>query len=192
MNHNVIFTYTEESALTAYQGGFISETGAYIITITEAKLTHSDNGAEFIEFSGESDDGRKVNYLSICCKKNDGTVNPFGQNMVNAIMGCIGIQYVTSVTHNNHLVAPEFHGKKVRLVLQKVLRTKKNGNESYSFDIRMPFVANTEQTLLEKVENKPAQAVKNLLNYLKDKDERKPINTSINTQQQNTEFNPFP
>ena len=30
-----------------------------VITITEAKLTHSDNGAEFIEFSGESEEGKK-------------------------------------------------------------------------------------------------------------------------------------
>lgn len=191
MNHNVIFTYTEESALAAYQGGFINETGAYVITITEAKLTRSEGGAEFIEFSGESEDGKKVNYLSICCKKNDGTVNNFGQNMVNAMMGCIGIQRVTSVVHNNNLVAPEFHGKKVGLVLQKVLRTKKNGDESYSFDIRMPFVANTEQTLLEKVENKPAQAVKNLLRTLKDRDERKLTNTPASTEQVNNEFNPF-
>nr|CBA74383.1 conserved hypothetical phage protein [Arsenophonus nasoniae] len=150
MNHNIIFTYSEESALLTYQGGFINESGAYVITITEAKLTKSDKGSEFIEFSGESEDGRKVNYLSICCKKNDGTVNPFGQNMVNAIMGCIGIRQVTSVQHNNNLIAPEFHDKKVGLVLQKVLRTKKNGDESYSFDIRMPFAANTGQTLLEE------------------------------------------
>ena len=50
--------------------------------------------------------------------------------MVNAIMGCIGIRQVTSVIHNNNLVTPEFHGKKVGLVLQKALRTKKNGDES--------------------------------------------------------------
>ncbi|HGJ5877196.1 MAG TPA: hypothetical protein ACHBX0_13575, partial [Arsenophonus sp.] len=43
----------------------------------------------------------------------------------------------------------------------------------------------TEQTLLEKVENKPAQAVKNLLSSLKDKDERKPASTSQKIQQQN-------
>ncbi|MBB9433348.1 hypothetical protein FSF25_026180 [Escherichia coli] len=35
---NVIFTYNEEAALTAGQGGFINETGAHIITITEAEL----------------------------------------------------------------------------------------------------------------------------------------------------------
>lgn len=32
----VIFTYNEESALTAGQGSFITETGAHIINITEA------------------------------------------------------------------------------------------------------------------------------------------------------------
>ncbi|EHL1513654.1 hypothetical protein AD960_005571, partial [Escherichia coli] len=51
---NVIFTYNEEAALTAGQGGFINETGAYIITITEAELKQSEKGAKFIEFSGES------------------------------------------------------------------------------------------------------------------------------------------
>lgn len=36
---NVIFTYNEEAALTAGMGGFINESGAYVITITEAALT---------------------------------------------------------------------------------------------------------------------------------------------------------
>ncbi|GAB5125785.1 hypothetical protein ECPV1252_51020 [Escherichia coli] len=56
----VIFTYNEESALTAGQGSFITETGAHIINITEAELKQSEKGARFIEFSGESDDGRKI------------------------------------------------------------------------------------------------------------------------------------
>ncbi|MFV9998405.1 MAG: hypothetical protein AB8W37_13005 [Arsenophonus endosymbiont of Dermacentor nuttalli] len=60
------------------------------------------------------------------------------------------------------------------------------------FDIRMPFVVSTGQPLLEKVENKPAQAVKNLLSSLKDKDERKSVSALRNIQQQNTKFNPFP
>ncbi|EHO1393237.1 hypothetical protein KIK38_005268, partial [Escherichia coli] len=51
---NVIFTYNEEAALNAGQGGFINETGAHIITITEAELKQSEKGAKFIEFSGES------------------------------------------------------------------------------------------------------------------------------------------
>ncbi|EAT2223879.1 DUF669 domain-containing protein, partial [Salmonella enterica] len=55
--NNVIFTYNEESALAAGQGGFINESGAYVITITEAELKqNTDNQARFIEFSGEAED----------------------------------------------------------------------------------------------------------------------------------------
>ncbi|HFV6577200.1 TPA: hypothetical protein ACH9YU_005482, partial [Escherichia coli] len=92
---NVIFTYNEEAALTAGLGGFINETGAHIITITEAELKQSEKGAKFIEFSGESDDGRKIQYLSVCVQKNDGTENKFGANVVHAMMGCAGIGQLT-------------------------------------------------------------------------------------------------
>ncbi|EDR7170665.1 DUF669 domain-containing protein, partial [Salmonella enterica subsp. houtenae] len=69
---NVIFTYNEESALAAGQGGFINESGAYILTISEAELKqNTDNQARFIEFSGEAEDGCKVQYLSICSVKKD-------------------------------------------------------------------------------------------------------------------------
>lgn len=87
----VIFTYNEESALTAGQGSFITETGAHIINITEAELKQSEKGARFIEFSGESDDGRKIQYLSVCVQKNDGTENKFGASIIHAMMGCTGI-----------------------------------------------------------------------------------------------------
>lgn len=43
---NVIFTYNEEAALTAGQGGFINETGAHIITITEAELKQSEKRSQ--------------------------------------------------------------------------------------------------------------------------------------------------
>ncbi|HFP0345746.1 TPA: hypothetical protein ACHK8E_003530 [Escherichia coli] len=91
----VIFTYNEESALTAGQGSFITETGAHIINITEAELKQSEKGARFIEFSGESDDGRKIQYLSVCVQKNDGTENKFGASIIHAMMGCTGIGQLT-------------------------------------------------------------------------------------------------
>jgi len=139
---NVIFTYNEESALTAGQGGFINETGAYVITITEAALKQSEKGARFIEFSGESDDGRKVQYLSVCTQKNDGTENKFGANVIHAMMGCAGIKQLTQhMVSASNFVAPEFHGKKIGLVLQKVLTTKRStGQDSYQMEIRLPFI----------------------------------------------------
>lgn len=171
---NITFTYNQESALSAGLSGFINESGAYVLTITEAKYMISSGGAKSIEFSVEADDGRKANYLSVYTVKKDGTPNTHGVNMINAIMGCTGVNQLTMVMKdvNTHL-APELIGKKVGFVLQKTLKTKDNGQESYSFDIRMPFIAATRQTLQEKVDGKPAVALDKILLTLKDKDERK-------------------
>lgn len=171
---NVIFTYNHEAALTAGQGGFINESGAYVLTITEAALTTSSGGAKAIEFSGESDDGRKVQYLSVYVSKKDGSENTFGVNMVHAIMGCTGVKQLTNqMKAAGQFVAPEFAGKKVGLVLQKILRSKNDGSDTYGLEIRLPFIAQTRQTLLEKAEGKNAESVDRMVAGLKDKDERK-------------------
>ena len=184
---NVIFTYNEESALTAGQGGFINETGPYVLTITEAALKQSEKGARFIEFSGESDDGRKVQYLSVCTQKNDGTENKFGANVIHAMMGCAGIKQLTQqMVSASNFVAPEFHGKKIGLVLQKVLTTKRStGQDSYQMEIRLPFIAQTGQTLKEKVEGKQPETVANMAANLKDKDNR---NKQANNQHEDYHF----
>ena len=171
---NVIFTYNQEAALTAGQGGFINESGAYVLTITEAALTTSQAGAKAIEFSGEADDGRKAQYLSVYVSKKDGSDNTFGVNMIHAIMGCAGVKQLTNQMKDaKTFVAPEFAGKKVGLVLQKVLRSKNDGSDTYGLEIRLPFIAQTRQTLLEKAEGKNAEAVDRMVAGLKDKDERK-------------------
>lgn len=177
---NVIFTYNHEAALTAGQGGFINESGAYVITITEAALTTSQGGAKAIELSGESDDGRKVQYLSVYVSKKDGSDNTFGVNMIHAIMGCTGVQKLTNhMKDAKTFVAPELAGKKIGLVLQKVLRSKNDGSDTYGLEIRLPFIAQTRQTLLEKVEGKNAEAVDRMAAGLKDKDERKKGSASL-------------
>ncbi|NIH23435.1 DUF669 domain-containing protein [Providencia heimbachae] len=173
---NIIFTYNQEDALAAGQSGFINESGAYVITIAEAKLGTAESGAKFIEFSGDTDDGRKVNYLSVYSTKKDGELNKFGCNMINAIMGCSGVMQLTDrMITVNHFIAPEFSGKRVGLVLQKILKTKNNGSETYSFDIKIPFVADTRQTLQEKIDGATPTAIDNILSTLKDKDERKQV-----------------
>ena len=172
---NVIFTYNEESALSAGVGSFINETGAYVITITEAELkTSSTSKSQFIEFSGEASDGRKIQYLSICTAKSNGDPNTFGVNMLNAIMGCTGITQLTSYMKQAGVyIAPEFSGKCVGLVLQKELRSKPNGDDTYSMDIRIPFIADTRQTLQEYKEGLKPETVDKIIATLKDKDSRK-------------------
>lgn len=175
MTDNVVFTYSQDDAVSAGQSGFITESGAHIITITEAKLMRNEKGAQYIEFSGEADDDRKVNYLSVYSVKNDGNVNKFGHNMINAMMGCCGIQRLTSkMITASQFIAPEFAGKRIGLVLQKTLRTKQNGDDSYGFEIRIPFIADTRQTIAEKVSGSQPETVDKILSTLKDRDERKP------------------
>lgn len=194
---NVIFSYNKEAALTAGQGGFINESGAYLITITEAALTTSQGGAKAIEFSGEADDGRKVQYLSVYVSKKDGSANTFGVNMIHAIMGCAGVNQLTEhMKAAGQYVAPEFAGKRVGLVLQKVLRSKNDGSDTYGLDIRMPFIAQTHQTLLEQSEGKNAEAVDKMVSGLKDKDERKKStgnsgSSSYNNSGYDDGFDPF-
>lgn len=171
---NVIFTYNEESALTAGQGGFINESGAYVITLSEAALKTFDTGSKAVEFSGETEDGRKVQYLSVFTTKTDGTENKFGVAIVQAIMGCTGIRQATyQMRDAKHIVSPEFAGKKVGLVLQKTLTSKQDGSDSYKFEIKLPFIASTRQTLKEKAEGKQAETVERMVATLKDKDDRK-------------------
>lgn len=172
---NVIFTYNEESALAAGMGGFINENGAYIFTITEAELKQGTDGskAQWIEFSGDSDDGRKVQYLSIYSVKKDGTPNTYGVNMINAMMGCAGINSLTQyMATAGKYVAPEFAGKRIGLVLQKVLRSKRNGDDTYGMEVRLPFIADTRQTLQERKEGAKPEVVDKTAASLKDRDNR--------------------
>ncbi|EEE9946925.1 DUF669 domain-containing protein [Salmonella enterica subsp. enterica serovar Uzaramo] len=184
--NNVIFTYNEESALSAGAGGFISENGAYIITISEAELRqNTDNKARWIEFSGEAEDGRKVQYLSIYSVKKDGTPNTFGENMINAMMGCAGINTLTQhMVSASKFIAPEFTGKRIGLVLQKVLRSKKDGSDTYGMEIRIPFIADTRQTLKERKDGVKPESVDKITASLKDRDNRNKGNEHQPTQEQ--------
>ncbi|EOV1642027.1 DUF669 domain-containing protein [Yersinia enterocolitica] len=176
---NVTFVYDQDSGLSAGLSGFINESGAYIFTISEAKYVISSGGAKSIEFSVETDDGRKANYLNVYTVKKDGSPNTHGVNMINAMMGCSGVKQLTIIKNEAGVdVAPEFVGRKLGLVLQKTLKTKDDGRETYNFDIRIPYFAQNQRTLQEHVTNAPAETIAKMLTTLKDKDERKQVNSA--------------
>lgn len=189
-----LFTYNEEKAVLAGQGGYINESGAYIFNLMGADLIQTSGGAKGIQFSGETDDGRKINYLTVYYKKKDGTENIMGTNMINAIMGCADVESIDPKQHNGSWVAPEFIGKKVGFLLQKTLRTKEQGEdagkETYSFEIIMPFYPNTQQTVLEHAKNRAAESIAKRLQTLTDKDERKSVPHSDRTAPGNSTYPP--
>jgi hypothetical protein len=170
---NVMFQYSQESAMQARESFGISESGAYTGNLS-AKYVQGKNGSQSagIEFTLETEAG-KLQYLSVYYQKKDGTVNTGGYNTINAMMGLLKIQQLTSKQVGDDWFCPEFNAKSIGLVVQKSLFTKQDGSDGYKFEIVMPFSAQSRKTLKEALANAPAQAVDKMLPLLKTKDDRK-------------------
>lgn len=177
-----MFQYNQDSAMKA--GGTAKEGGAYLGNIVTAIYKRANTGSAGLELSFKSDDGAEFNYLTLWFQKPDGTEIKGGASMINAILGIAGLQGISDkqdgVDDNGQakFVAPELLGKRIGLVLQKVWYTKNDGQDGYKFEIRLPFDAQTRQTLKEKVEQSQPAMVDRILSTLSDKDERKGVTQS--------------
>ncbi|ATF73933.1 hypothetical protein [Pasteurella multocida] len=180
----ITFTYNQEQALKAGQSNFITETGAYVVKILQAKYTRSTNGAEALEFSVETEDGLKGDYISIFYKSKNGDSLQNGVNLIQAIMGCTNTQQLSVSRSNDCDIAPELTGKKVGLFLQKELYTKNNGQDGYRLQIVCPFGAQTRKTLSEHLENKAPERIQWLVEHYKDKDSRNTQQQAVSAQNQ--------
>ena len=172
MQNNVMFQFSQEAAMASRESFGITESGAYVGKLS-AKYVQGSNGSKSagIEFSLECDQG-KLNYLTAWYQKKDGTCNTTGYNLVNAMMGLLKLQTLTSKQVGEEWVCPEFEGKQLGLVVQKELFTKNDGSEGYKFEIVMPFSAQSRKTLKEAIANAPATAVDKMIPLLKTKDNR--------------------
>ena len=172
MQNNVMFQFSQEAAMASRESFGITESGAYVGKLS-AKYVQGSNGSKSagIEFSLECDQG-KLNYLTAWYQKKDGTCNTTGYNLVNAMMGLLKLQTLTSKQVGEEWVCPEFEGKQLGLVVQKELFTKNDGSEGYKFEIVMPFSAQSRKTLKEALANAPATAVDKMIPLLKTKDNR--------------------
>lgn len=172
------FTYDQQSGESAGAAAYINETGKYVGKILQAEyVISSAKSTKGIEFTFQSNEGAKANYLTAYYEKSDGSQIKMGMDMINAIMGCTKTQGLTMVSvagANGAInIAPELTDKPIGLVLQKTLKTKQDGSDTYSFDIRMPFVAQTGKSLKEQTSGQDAKIIDNMMKTLKDKDERK-------------------
>lgn len=171
-----VFSYNEESAIRAGGSDFVSEGGAHVCTIEQAKWIKANSGSKGLELSVKTQNGQKANYLSMYFQKADGTEIKSGMSCINAIMfflklGNLSMQQ-QSMPSGVENICPELTGKTIGLFLQKVLYTKNNGGDGYRFDIRAPYNAADMRTVKEIKENKPAQTIQNWVNSYSDKDDR--------------------
>ena len=172
--NNVIFQYDQESALTSGASNYITEGGPYIGSISEAKYVFGKNGKQSagLEFTLSTDSG-EAKYLSVWYQKADGTVNQYGYSLIQSMMGLCKLNTLTQQAKGDYSIAPEFTGKQIGLLLQKILTSKQDGSDSHKMAIKLAFLPQTRQTLKEALGREPAVVVDQWAASLTVKDERK-------------------
>ena len=172
--NNVIFQYDQESAITSGASNYITEGGPYVGVIAEAKYVFGKNGKQSagLEFTLSTDSG-EAKYLSVWYQKADGTVNQYGYSLIQSMMGLCKLNTLTQQAKGDYSIAPEFTGKQIGLLLQKILTSKQDGSDSYKMEIKLAFLPQTRQTLKEALGREPAVVVDQWAASLTVKDERK-------------------
>lgn len=188
---NVVMQFNQEEAMKAGGSEYLSEGGAYNITLDAAKLISAKTGSKGLEFSGVTKDGQKVSFLSCYYEKANGEKISGGSSIIQAIMGFLRIPAITHFQSGNDFFCQEFKGKTVGLFLQKKLYTKNDGTDSYRFEIRLPFDPNTNATVKESFSDSPVKTVQRMAENYKDIDERNQ-NANQGAQPQTNQFGGFP
>lgn len=164
----------------------LDTSGAYIGTFLRAEATTSQAGTEGIVFEFDGGSAGKTEF-TLWTRKEDGST-AFGMNFVQALMLMFGLRNLRSVAgkvmrwdedangrvEQDGEVFPDLVGKRIGVVLQKELTTKRSGGDSYRMNLYGVFHHESKLTASEIRERKvqPAKLDK-LLKSLKDKDNRK-------------------
>lgn len=177
-------TFEKESALKAGGGDYISETGAYVGTVT-AKAITARSGSLGVELSIKTDEGLTGNFINIYFQKANGDKINSGWNHLQSMMGLLKIGTLAQPIDdgNGDFWIKEFNNQKIGLALQKRLYTKNDGSDGFDFQLRAIFDPLTLQTYKEKSENVEPKKVKLLDETMKDIDERGQGNAQSQTGQ---------
>lgn len=186
MNQPIAFTWDKqasEAALKAGSGAALSETGAYEVNIISAVYEFGKDGSQSqaIVFSIDAD-GQKANYVRIYVAGRNGE-QTFGVGLISAILWAAQVRDAKPQQRQGQdgteWYIPSLESKRVGLFLQKVLTTKNDGSgDSYKLEVRHVFQPGSRLTYKEFTEKTPAEAIATLERTMKDKDDRKPHDSS--------------
>lgn len=185
MNQPISFTWNQQSAEAALKAGSsagISETGAYEGIITSAVYEFGKDGSQSQALVLSLDaDGQKANFLRINFLGRDGS-QTFGMGLIAAIMWVAQVKDAQAQQRQGQSgpewCLPALEGKRVGLFLQKLLTTKQDGSDSYKFEVRHVFQPGSRLTYKEFTDKTAAEAIATLERTMKDKDDRKPHDSS--------------
>lgn len=177
------FTRNDASAKSLDSGQWITTSGAYVGTITQAMVGVSDGGTQFVEIAFK-DDGGALCFPKLFLTKKDGT-EVFGAKILNALMVVCGLDKVDVVEAKVYLRdknapnglrvengyrMPALEKKHVGIVVQRENRIYQ-GKKVYQINLLTPFDPQTHKVAKEILENAPeAKLLDARLKNLKDRD----------------------
>ncbi|TFH85228.1 hypothetical protein EQG41_18105 [Billgrantia azerbaijanica] len=152
------FTYNEEQAAAADGGSseYLLESAVVRGTITAARWTLAQNSAaEFLQIDFETERGQKANYINFIFKDKEGKPLQFGEERIQALMGCTGVQSLSRVQKGQEVTCPELVGRKVALALEVRYFAKANSDKpGFGFDVKAIMSAKSGITIGEHREGK--------------------------------------
>lgn len=183
------FNYDEEMASQIGGGQYVTKSGGYDFKVMRSEFRQSDNNkAEFLDLDFTTREGLKLDYVSINFTKSNGESNDFGHKMIQAIMGCMGVNALT----NNNGKCNELYNKGLKGVVQRVEYTKTTGQnagqDGYRFEFKLPANIQTGKTVKESISNSPALAFDQYASTIEDKDTRNVAQHQSAPQQQSGGF----
>lgn len=147
------FTYNEDQAAAADGGSseYLLESAVVRGTITAARWTLAQNSqAEFLQFDFETEHGKKANYINLIFKDKEGKPLQFGEERIQALMGCTGAQSLSRVQKGQEVTCPELAGRKVALALEVRYFPKPNADKpGFGFDVKAIMSAKSGITIGE-------------------------------------------
>lgn len=175
-----MFQYNQEMAESIGGGSYVTKSGGFDLKVVRAQFVGSPTTkAGALEMDFETRDGLKCNYVSINHTSGAGQPNTYGQSLINAVMGVIGLQSLSQDQNGN---CPELLGKAFKGILQRVDYTKNNGQDGYKFDLKLVADIQTGQTVKEANSNLQAESFQKYAEAIEDKDERQQQAPQTNTQ----------
>jgi hypothetical protein len=191
------FNYDQESARRATSGGaYLTSSGKYIVTITQAETALSASGAQYVDFTVTAESGVEKSSDGVLGAERamsaDGSVRIyltnksgeqiFGANMFSSILGLLGIQKAVAVgavcknRKGENVQGFRFtacEGKRIGMLLQRenYQYTDQAGKpkDGFRFNLIASFDPATGQTLSEKLDGTEAKYIADRLASLKDK-----------------------
>jgi hypothetical protein len=149
----------KEKALKAGVGQYITTSGWYKGILTKALLKKRESGVHFFEFSFESEDGLKSDYITLNLTNKDGSEN-FESNIFHSLIATLGLEEVPVIkakNKNDFDSMPALCNKSVGVGLQKEEYSNADGETKYKFKALHFCDSTTNKTFSETEQLKEAK-----------------------------------